>query len=125
MFYCCTTVAVQVQCFVKQHISQLLPAFCKAYPGDPQADTSRASAQAKFVLELAGQQALANHTAAVLSIPRIPMQLKQLLLQAGLQPTVAEVVAAARARVQELEGWLVHEDHAQEAFMGVMVSSAC
>jgi hypothetical protein len=116
---------MQAQCFVQQHISQILPALCKAYPTDPQADASQASTQAKFMFKLAGQQALSSSVAAVLSIPSIPVQLKQLLLQAGLQPTTVELVAASRARVQGLEGWLVQADDAQAAFKGVVVSSAC
>jgi hypothetical protein len=77
--------------------------------------------------QLAGQQQLSKHAAAVLTIPCMPLQLTQLLLQAGLQPTTAQLVAAARAQLEGLDGWLVRLDNAQPgsaqaAAKGVMVS---
>jgi hypothetical protein len=67
----------------------------------------RALPQVKFLCKLAGQQALTKHAAALLNVPCMPTDMTKLMQQAGLQLTTAQLVAAARGRVEGLESWVV------------------
>jgi hypothetical protein len=117
---------VQVQCFVQEHVAQLLPPIVVAarqqratymqcqYHGYFQAVEYHRGLYQRYTLvhmkwlcHLAGQQALTKHAAAVLKLPWIPIEVTQLLQQEGLQLTTAQLVAAARGRVAGLENWVV------------------
>jgi hypothetical protein len=117
---------LQVQCFVQEHVGQLLPPIAVAarqklalyiqlrQDGNTQAAEQHSTeyqtytlAQAQFLCRLAGQEALTRHAPALLNVRHIPRQLTSLVQQAGLQVTAANLVAAARARVDGLESWVV------------------
>lgn len=114
---------IQVKCMAQQHIGQLLrPVAAAAHTAqkalqtgtvhgvqvsDPAAEFERILAQARCLCILAGQQALQQHAAVVLSVLRVPWQLAAVMQEAGLQLTTENLVAAARSRVEGLESWMV------------------
>jgi hypothetical protein len=115
---------MQVQCFVQEHIGELLPPIGVAARQEMnlynqiqqsgnihQADqhwrnyTMRMAAQVQLLCRLAGQEALNRQAPAMLSVRCMPWHLIHLIQHAGLQVTTAHLVAAARARVEGLECW--------------------
>jgi hypothetical protein len=151
-----------VQCFVQEKIAQLLPpititardqlALYKqkqeegrllqpfSFSDPPAAEQHRMNynqrvlPQVQFLCKLAGPQALTQHAAALLKVPRMPRDLATLIKRAGLRLTEAHLVAAARGRVEGLEGWVVQPylniqcwwlDPLVQAICGSEVVSAC
>jgi phage terminase large subunit GpA-like protein len=141
---------MQVTCMVQQHIGQLLPPVAAAahtaqkaiqtgalpgYQSTPQrathaAEFARTLAQARWLCSLAGKQALQEQAAAVLSVRRVPAEVAVIVQRAGLQLTAGSLVAAARARVEGLESWIVEPycsklDPVVQAVLAGRVVSAC
>jgi hypothetical protein len=120
---------LQAQAYVKQYVGELLQPIAAAInaANDAANDTAAklqlaarlqanasagtavaaALAKAHSICRLAGQQGLTQQAAAILSIPCIPTELAQLVRDAGLQFTTAQLVAAARSRVEGLETWVL------------------
>jgi hypothetical protein len=117
---------LQVQCIVQENVAQLLPPITvtarqqlalynqKQEEGNTAAaeqhrtnNKQRALAQVQFLCKLAGQQALTKHAAALVSVRCMPTDVTKLIQQAGLQLTTAQLLAAARGRVEGLESWVV------------------
>jgi hypothetical protein len=116
---------------IQQHIAQLLPPVAAAAhsahkalhtpPGRvavsdrmraaQAAEFSRIISQARWLCSLAGKEALQQHAAAVLSVRRVPRELATAVQQAGFQLTDADLIAAARSRVEGLENWKVQGHH--------------
>jgi phage terminase large subunit GpA-like protein len=136
---------------VQQHIGQLLPPVAAAahtaqkaiHAGalrgtqfTPQRATTHAAqfartrVQARWLCSLAGKHALQEQAGAVLSVRRVPKEVAAIVQQAGLQLTAASLVAAARARVEGLESWLVEPycsklDPVVQAVLAGRVVSCC
>jgi hypothetical protein len=117
---------LQVQCFVQENVVHLIPPISATARQElalytqkqEKRDTAaaeqhrinyqqRALAQVQFLCKLAGPQALTKHAAALLKVPRMPTELTTLIQRAGLQLTEAQLVAAARERVEGLGSWVV------------------
>lgn len=98
--------------FTQQTASSLLPRAVRAAAGAHKTHLERATQCVRWLTAAAGllaciQGALA---AAITSIPRVPLQVAAILLDAGLRITEDQLGCAARTRVAGVEAWVVLGD---------------